>query len=702
MDDYQRRSVVNDEVNSLINAGAGSGKTLTLLGQIAYLTKIKGIKPDEILVMMFNKKNAHEFNQRTQSVFGFGNIAMTFHSKGNDIIRSVRNTTRIDETALGMYVNKVFADLDASPKRLEKYIEFLSFYFEVYLEEYDELSDEKNIKDIIEQRKKLKYETILGEETDSYEEKVISDYYYLHGIKYSISLPYDYPASVEGRKIYQPDFSFPGYKGIFHEHFGIDEEGNVPSFFTGTSEKTAQEKYTEEMKWKRETHKEFGTKLYESYSYQYKQGQLFDVLKANLLDAGIKTSAEDYSAMWSNYKIRNDNKIQKFKDILTTAVNQIKANDISINDLRERNNKTANKVEKARNNLILDLVEDIYIGYAKAMKASARIDFNDMILEANHIMKEESFKAPYKYIIVDEYQDISALRFNFLKLLQEKSGAKMVAVGDDWQSIFKFTGSRVKYFTQFKNYNKYSTTMPITQTFRYNQCVADVAKKFITKNPGQMKKDVVSKTVKEGAGVFPIYVKEKEDYIVNFEKVLMELPEPPEGKKIEVMLLGRYSSDFDEIKTSDILDKREDIVIDFSTIHSSKGLEADYVIILNNRHDGLGFPSRIMDDRFFNLLDIEEEEYPFAEERRLMYVALTRTKNSCYLMIESKNKSIFIKELEQQEGWSDPYEGSFISCPKCNTGELVVRNGKYSEFWGCTNYPNCKHTVSIKVKDASM
>lgn len=710
MDDYQRRSVINDDVNSLINAGAGSGKTLTLLGQIAYLTREKEIKPEEILVMMFNKKNAEEFNQRTKSVFGFGDIAKTFHSKGNEIIKSVRSATKPKTDALTDYVNKVFDELNASPDRLGKYIEFFSFYFDVYLEEYDERLDEKNLKDTIEKRMNLKNMTILGEKTDSFEEKVIADYYYLNGVKYSISLPYDYPASSEGRKIYHPDFAFPEYKGIYHEHFGIDEDGNVPSFFKGTGKKTAQEKYTEEMAWKRETHREFGTKLYETYSFQYRQGVLFEVLRANLGAAGIKTTTENYSEMWTQLKINNSIKIRNFKDLLITAVNQIKANEITIEELRERNRGTPNKVEKVRNELILDLVEDIYCGYSEAMKAAGKIDFNDMILEANHIMKKETFKESYKYIIVDEYQDISALRFNFLKLLQGKSGAKMVAVGDDWQSIFKFTGSRVKYFTQFTTYNKYAATMPITQTFRYNQCVADVARTFVTKNPAQMSKAVVSKTIRENAGVFPVYAKDMADYLVNFDKVIMALPEPSEGKKIEVMLLGRYLSDFDNIKNSSLLEKmvinektlycwnkREDVLIDFSTIHASKGLEADYVIILNNRDDGLGFPSKIMNDRFFDLFEIEEEEYPFAEERRLMYVALTRTKNSCYLMVESGNKSVFIKELEAQEGWFDPHAQDFKPCPKCKTGKLVVKSGKFGEFRGCSNYPACKHSVSIRI-----
>ena len=131
----------------------------------------------------------------------------------------------------------------------------------------------------------------------------------------------------------------------------------------------------------------------------------------------------------------------------------------------------------------------------------------------------------------------------------------------------------------------------------------------------------------------------------------------------------------------------------------SKGLEADFVVILNNKNEGLGFPSKITNDRFFDLFNFEDEAYPFAEERRLMYVALTRTKNACYLMVESINKSVFIEELEKQEGWEDPYAQDFKPCPKCRTGKLQIKNGKYGEFYGCSNFPLCDHKASIKKEE---
>lgn len=709
MDDYQRRSVISDEQNMLINAGAGSGKTLTLLGQIAYLIEVKGIKPEEILVMMFNSKNAEEFNDRTEKVFGFGNIAKTFHGKGLDIIKNAQSGAKVDDKSLNDYVTKMFDQLEATPEKLNKYIELLTFYFDVYMEEYDEVINKKDVKENIAQKSPLKNVTLLGEITDSFEEKVIADYYYLNGVKYTISSPYDHAASTEGHRIYRPDFAFTEYSGTFHEHFGIDENGNVPAFFKGSSEKSAQEKYTEEMAWKRKIHEENGTKLYETYSYQYRNGTLFDDLKANLKAAGVKTTKDNYKVMWEKLIRKHDLRIRQFKELLLTGINQIKANEIDINDLRKRNTKTSNPVEKIRNHLILDLIEDIYNSYTEAMKKAERIDFNDMIIEANNIMKGASFTSDYKYIIVDKYQDISSSRFNFLKLLQSKSNAKIVAVGDDWQSIFRFTGSRVDYFTKYIKYNENANTMPITQTFRYDQTVADVAKRFITKNPAQMVKDVVSKTVSQHSGVFPVYISNSDDYHSILKQTILKLPVPPNGKKYEVMFLGRYKGDLESVKLLGGLiengkskrkvyryPERDDILIYLSTIHASKGLEADFVVILNNKNEGLGFPSKITNDRFFDLFNFEDEAYPFAEERRLMYVALTRTKNACYLMVESINKSVFIEELEKQEGWEDPYAQDYKPCPKCKTGKLQIKNGKYGEFYGCSNFPLCNHRVSIK------
>ena len=98
----------------------------------------------------------------------------------------------------------------------------------------------------------------------------------------------------------------------------------------------------------------------------------------------------------------------------------------------------------------------------------------------------------FKYIIVDEYQDISRQRFNLTLELSKLCDAKIVAVGDDWQSIYAYGGSDITLFTQFKDSFGYGLELGITQTYRNAQEVIDIAGSFIQKNTAQIRKSLVS------------------------------------------------------------------------------------------------------------------------------------------------------------------------------------------------------------------
>ena len=129
--------------------------------------------------------------------------------------------------------------------------------------------------------------------------------------------------------------------------------------------------------------------------------------------------------------------------------------------------------------------------------------------------------------------------------------------------------------------------------------------------------------------------------------------------------------------------------------HKSKGLQADYVVILNNKNTRMGFPSRIQDSAILELLMEKADDYPYAEERRLFYVALTRAKKKVMLLTVQGRESVFVQELKarysieiKQASW--PYS----TCPQCG-GRLIVKDGKYGKFLACTNYPKCRYTRNI-------
>lgn len=128
----------------------------------------------------------------------------------------------------------------------------------------------------------------------------------------------------------------------------------------------------------------------------------------------------------------------------------------------------------------------------------------------------------------------------------------------------------------------------------------------------------------------------------------------------------------------------------FMTIHGSKGLQADYVISLNNNVGTYGFPSKRNEPPVIKLL-LGGDDSQQDEERRLFYVAMTRAKKGLYLASYYNRQSTFFKEIFKM----DLMKGEEMYCPICR-GQLMVRKGRYGQFYGCENFPSCRFTRRIE------
>ena len=139
--------------------------------------------------------------------------------------------------------------------------------------------------------------------------------------------------------------------------------------------------------------------------------------------------------------------------------------------------------------------------------------------------------------------------------------------------------------------------------------------------------------------------------------------------------------------------------ISFLTVHKAKGLEADNVVLLNFRNSTLGFPNKISDDPLLELVLTAAEDFDYAEERRLFYVALTRTKNRVYILTDEYRPSEFFGEFEPSTSVyilrSATKSEEQILCPRCKTGYLLARKNESMNrfFVGCSNYPRCDYTL---------
>lgn len=307
---------------------------------------------------------------------------------------------------------------------------------------------------------------------------------------------------------------------------------------------------------------------------------------------------------------------------------------------------TVKKEEKK----LLKLIYKIHQIYDLELKSMGKIDFDDMLHMANFLTLKKGIKHSYKYIIIDEYQDTSYVKFELIHHILEKTGAHLLAVGDDYQSIYRFTGCNLNIFLDFKKYFKNACIMKIENTYRNSLELIQVTTKFILKNKKQIKKKLSSNKHISCPIQYIFYNNKKEI----FKKLILDIYK---NGNSEIMILGRNNSDIYSVIDHDFLLKgnqvvylqNENIQMKFYTVHKSKGLESETVIIINMEDRILGFPSQIEEDRILRFVLNQKEYYPFEEERRLFYVALTRTKNEVYLLIPVNKPSIFAKELQQKK-----------------------------------------------------
>ncbi len=356
------------------------------------------------------------------------------------------------------------------------------------------------------------------------------------------------------------------------------------------------------------------------------------------------------------------------------------------------------------NNIVLSLLEPIFNTYCSYLSEHEEIDFNDMINIATQYVEQKKYIHAYKYVIVDEYQDISKSRFSLLNSMRKSQDYDLFCVGDDWQSIYRFAGSDIGLILNFEQYWGPSEISKIETTYRFNQNLIEISGNFIMRNPFQIKKSIESKNIigRFSLGEINGYT---DKYAIQFmARKLDDLP-----KNSSVFFIGRYTFDVKLLNDSGLFEcqynktngfinikynKRTDLKMEFITAHKSKGLQADYVFIINNKKSRMGFPSKIQDAPILDLLLDKCEQYPYAEERRLFYVALTRTIKKVFIVTVKKQESDFVLELKAC--YDDELRREQFECPVCG-GTLQKKSGQYGEFFGCSNYKTlgCKYIRKI-------
>lgn len=794
LDEEQRRVVLTDEDYCLVIAGAGAGKTTTMAAKVKYLVDKQGILPSEILVVSFTNKAVKELKEKIQGGLGIDCPIATFHSTGNAVIHvhsPEEKLNIVDESRLYFVIRDYFrGSIMQNESVVNKLILFFASYFDAPYEGDDlnlffnniakanystmrsDLEDFK--REVIDARTK-KSVTIQNEVLRSHQEVEIANFLYLNNIDYDYEPVYPYDVW-NSRKPYTPDFIIrQEEKSAYLEHFGISENGENDRY---SPEELAR--YKKAVNDKVRLHRQHGTSLIYTFSSYNDKKPLLVHLKEELEANGFTLNPRSNKEIMEMLVAGEENRyIRKLINLVCRFISNFKVNGFQVEEF----NRMYHSTQNVRTRLFLEICNDCYLEYERWLKENKAVDFADMINESTRILqevKEMNQKLNFKYIIVDEYQDISRQRFDLTKALSEVTNAKIIAVGDDWQSIYAFSGSDITLFTKFEEKMGYAKKLKIVNTYRNSQEVIDIAGGFIQRNAEQISKQLVSnKTIEDPVIIYTYDSTSKgrdgnrrsgANYALSaaVEKALDQLLEykKKEGKTPgSILFLGRYGFDGDILERSGLFEyinrggkvksvKYPDLDITFMTAHSSKGLGYDDVVIVNGKNETYGFPSKIEDDPVLAFVVKGDRAIDHAEERRLFYVAMTRTKNRVFFVAPEQNPSEFLLELKRdyknvrlQGDWNESVNANAVKrvcplcgyplqlrykkayglrlymcsnepevcgfmtndcragklsiqkCDKCRDGYLVIKDGKRSGFFlGCTNYKQngkgCNRTIS--------
>jgi DNA helicase-4 len=645
-------SVVMEDRNLLV-AAAGSGKTSTVVGKIGYALLRKLVTPEQILVLAFNNHAAKELDERIRRrlgpALGDGKIKVkTFHSMGLEIIAeatgkkpSIANFASGGEVVDSHLISDLVTSLQASDigfltqwtlfmclcrKPARNPAEFASVNeWKAYLKEVGDYHNGQ-----------LGFHTLIGEVVKSHGELAIANWLFMHGVQYEYERPYQYETANRTYRQYKPDFYFPEID-CYLEHYALDAKGNPPKAFG--------DKYRESMEWKRHLHAEKGTDVFESTFAEFIAGTLFDKLANELTQRGIKLKPRSQEEL---LRTLNQPKINlELSSLLRAFIKHAKSNELDPSVLASM---ATTMPHPYRAKLFAAIAAKVMGAYEKKLRASGDLDFEDLIIDAANHAASDKFTHPYKLILVDEFQDISRARAKLLlSLLSKVPECQLFAVGDDWQSIYRFAGSDIAIFTGFENTFGFTAVNYLTQTFRSNQGIADLAATFVQRNPSQMKKSVTSTDNTTGNVIAIRQYTRMQEMEPLIEEALAELAaEIKSGKVAKVLILGRYRHQAPDVLVEWQRRFSDTLSIEYRTIHSSKGLQTDYVVLIGLHSGKNAFPSEIADDPLLQMVMPAPETFPHSEERRLFYVALTRARHRVYLLGGKYTPSTFLVEVQNE------------------------------------------------------
>ena len=713
LDAQQRESIVKQEDNCLVISSAGSGKTSTSIAKVKYLLEKKKYKESDILIMSYNRKTAEEFAER----LGVPGVSCkTFHALALQIIGQAegRRPDVADDSLLRQCYYQLISEDETFKKAINEYIAHISSLTKT---EHEYIKAEDYFLDRETYGIMAPYGDMNGSPiyTRSEEERRICTWLSEHGVTFCYEEMYPIDTYSIYHRQYKPDFTIHVTRNgrderIFLEHFGIDKDGDVPQWFADNPADymNVNRRYNDDIRWKRSLHSRMGTTLLETRSAMFHDRTVFIQLESQLLRAGVPIRLLSEEEKFQKLIQRNKAAEDSINNLFSSFISLMKSNGKTFDSIMkaiEDSEQPEAFVERCRF-LMYQVIKPLYDKYERTLREKGQEDFTDLILHASELSNSGKYKTPYRYIIVDEFQDISTDRYKLILSLRRKNGlTKTYCVGDDWQSIYRFSGSDINLFSHFEKYFGFTEKCKIETTYRFGNPLVKMSSDFILKNPNQMEKSVrpYSETAVTNMS-FVAFDRQNNNYLKKIKEVVEGIP-----ANESVMLLGRYNHEkqvFPQQCISNGIGNRRAVIsyagrtMPFMSVHAAKGLEADHVILLNCSQDGGGFPSRVADDPILGYVLSEIDTYEYSEERRLFYVAITRAKKHIHILYNEKMPSVFVTEI-LYNGKTD-----MMLCPRCKRGRLSMirdavstRGDRYRNYVCSNNVGGCNFFWQVYFKN---
>lgn len=684
--DKQRLACLRNNDRNLVLAAAGTGKTSVIVAKAIHLIESRQATASDILILAYNRAAAEELRERFKARCNAAGVLLanlpeikTYHALGREIIKASGADAYLsvfaeDEIKFLIWVtNWLRRHIESSPEALANFLKILyepvnPFNF-ASREEY-----EAYVRD-------NEFRTLSSDKVKSYQEVIIANWLYTNSIAFEYEPQYRTKRRIEVGVDYRPDFYLPDIDAYL-EHFGVDRAGNVRPGMD-------KEKYAVEMNKKRALHKEQGTVLLETFHYDWCEDNLEARLEELIISAGGELnpiSAEELLAA-----LNESGQISEKSQVLLDCLKAIRIEGLGNDEILGRLSERGVSYGEIWTSILTTLHDD----YLDELAEQNAIDFEDMISIAIRRTREREFEPKWLHILVDEFQDISQSRAELLNsLAAAQTNPSLTVVGDDWQSIYRFSGGKLELTTRFDEKMGPSTRTVLDKTFRYNDSIAHIAGTFVMENPEQIQKEIETQAKTNEPQVYLLDQGGEggTDLPQKVEKVINTIRRnDPNGS---IALLARYNYILNNCRAHNQNNGIRDI--NYWTFHGSKGLEADYGICVGFFMGASGFPNYKRDTVVKEALLPLPDAFKHSEERRLLYVALTRARNKSYLIADAMSPSEFIIELLSpkyglnigSDKFAETYRQIF-KCPICSEGFFKLRKGKFGEFYSCSTGVTC-------------